>query len=180
LRQKDIGQFSAEELEQAKRIIHNLVWRIAGRPTRRKVRALKRDSYLDLRRTVRNSLDIGGEIVTLEWRQRKIKPRPLVVICDISGSMERYSRWCLHFLYALTQGHQRVEVFVFGTRLTRLTPALRHRDVDMQSGTGRQCWIGLEDSHWSRSRLSSVNGTAGGTRSSADHDRRVGSRDRSR
>lgn len=130
LRHKDISQFSELELEQAKRIIHNLVWRISERPTRRKVRALKRDSYLDLRRTVRNSLDLGGEIVSLEWRQSKEKPRPLVVICDISGSMERYSRLFLHFLYALAQESQRVEVFVFGTRLTRLTPELRHKGVD--------------------------------------------------
>ena len=130
LRHKDISQFSEQELEQAKKIIHNLVWRISARPTRRKVRALKRDSYLDLRRTVRNSLDLGGEIVALEWQQRKDKPRPLVVICDISGSMERYSRLFLHFLYALAQSPQRVEVFVFGTRLTRLTPALRYKDID--------------------------------------------------
>ena len=130
LRHKDISQFSELELEQAKKIIHNLVWHISKRPTRRKVRALKRDSYLDLRRTVRNSLDLGGEIVSLEWRQRKEKPRPLVVICDISGSMERYSRLFLHFLYALAQESQRVEVFVFGTRLTRLTPELRHKGVD--------------------------------------------------
>jgi hypothetical protein len=130
LRHKDISQFSEPELEQAKRIIHNLVWRISEHPTRRKVRALKRDSYLDLRRTVRNSLDLGGEIVSLEWQQRKEKPRPLVVICDISGSMERYSRLFLHFLYALAQESQRVEVFVFGTRLTRLTPELRRKDVD--------------------------------------------------
>ena len=130
LRHKDISQFSELELEQAKRIIHNLIWRISTRPSRRKVRALKRDSYLDLRRTVRNSLDLGGEIVALEWRQRKEKPRPLVVICDISGSMERYSRLFLHFLYALAQESQRVEVFVFGTRLTRLTPELRHKGVD--------------------------------------------------
>lgn len=130
LRHKDISHFSEQELEQAKKIIHNLVWRIPERPTRRKVRALKRDSYLDLRRTVRNSLDLGGEIVALEWQQRKDKPRSLVVICDISGSMERYSRLFLHFLYALTQSPQRVEVFVFGTRLTRLTPVLRYKDVD--------------------------------------------------
>ena len=130
LRHKDISQFSEQELEQAKKIIHNLVWRISERPTRRKVRAVKRDSYLDLRRTVRNSLDLGGEIIALEWQQRKDKPRPLVVICDISGSMERYSRLFLHFLYALAQRPQRVEVFVFGTRLTRLTPALRYKDID--------------------------------------------------
>lgn len=130
LRHKDISQFSEEELAQAQKIIHHLVWRFSEHPTRRKVRALKRGSYLDLRRTVRNSLDLGGEIVALEWQQRKHKPRPLVVLCDISGSMERYTRLFLHFLYALAQGPQRVEVFVFGTRLTRLTPALRHKDID--------------------------------------------------
>lgn len=130
LRHKDISQFSQQELDQARHIIRSLVWRISDRPTRRRVRALKRDIYLDLRRTVRNSLDLGGEIVALEWQQRKNKPRPLVVVCDISGSMERYSRLFLHFLYALAQRPQRVEVFVFGTRLTRLTPALRHKDID--------------------------------------------------
>lgn len=130
LRHKDISQFNEDELEQAKKIIHHLAWHFSERPTRRKVRALKRDSFLDLRRTVRNSLNLGGEILALEWHQRKNKPRPLVVLCDISGSMERYSRLFLHFLYALAQGPQRVEVFVFGTRLTRLTPALRHKDID--------------------------------------------------
>jgi hypothetical protein len=145
LRQKDISQFSEDELEQAKRIIRKLVWRMSERLTRRKVRALKRDSYLDLRRTVRNSLDLGGEIVALEWQQRKDKPRPLVVICDISGSMERYSRLFLHFLYALAQESQRVEVFVFGTRLTRLTPALHHKDIDQavrRTSQAVQDWSG--------------------------------------
>ena len=71
-----------------------------------------------------------GEILQLAWNCRIHKPRPMVVLCDISGSMERYSRLFLHFMYALVQGNKHIETFVFGTRLTRLTPALRYKDVD--------------------------------------------------
>lgn len=72
----------------------------------------------------------GGEIIHLRWRRRNTKPRPLVVICDISGSMDAYSRLFLHFIHSLSQDVHHVEAFAFGTRLTRLTPALRHNDVD--------------------------------------------------
>ncbi len=127
---KDFADFTEEEFETAKRIIQNLVWRLDQRLTRRKVRAVKRGSYLDLRRAVRSNMKYNGEIVRLAWRQRKSKPRPLVVICDISGSMDRYSRLFLHFVYALAQETRQIEAFVFGTRLTYITPALRHSDVD--------------------------------------------------
>jgi uncharacterized protein with von Willebrand factor type A (vWA) domain len=127
---KDFAEFSQEELEAAKDVIHNLVWQLDQRLTRRQVRAAKRTSHLDLGRAVRNNMKYRGELLKLAWRRRKPKPRPLVVICDISGSMERYSRLFLHFLYALVQGTRQVEVFVFGTRLTYITPALRHSDVD--------------------------------------------------
>jgi uncharacterized protein with von Willebrand factor type A (vWA) domain len=76
-------------------------------------------------------LRFGGEILLWERRQRKVKPRPLVIIADISGSMERYTRLLLHFIYSLSEGlHQKVEAFVFSTRLTRITRQLRERDVD--------------------------------------------------
>jgi hypothetical protein len=127
---KDFARFTEEELEAARRFIHSLVWRLDERLTRRLVRASKQAHAIDLRRAIRRSLAQGGEIVTLPWQRRKPKPRPLVVICDISGSMERYSRMFLHFMYALVQDVGRVEAFVFGTRLTRITPALRTRDVD--------------------------------------------------
>jgi uncharacterized protein with von Willebrand factor type A (vWA) domain len=130
LHRKDFADFDEEELEAARRFIHALVWRLDTRLTRRQVRAVKRDAYLDVRRSIRGSMRHGGEIVRLAWRQRKLKPRPLVVLCDISGSMERYSRLFLHFLYALVQEGRHVEAFVFATRLTRITPALRHGDVD--------------------------------------------------
>jgi hypothetical protein len=127
---QDIAGFSEEELETAKRFIRSLVWQLDERLTRRQVRAAKRADSLDLRRALRRNMKYSGEILKLAWRRRKSKPRPLVVICDISGSMERYSRLFLHFIYALVQETHQVETFVFGTRLTRVTPALRHDDVD--------------------------------------------------
>lgn len=130
LRRKRFEDFSEEEFETARRVIRSLVWQLDERLTRRQVRAPKRAATPDLPRAIRESMKQGGEIVRLPWRRRKTRPRPLVVICDVSGSMERYSRLFLHFMYALVQEGRRVEAFVFGTRLTRITPALRHRDVD--------------------------------------------------
>jgi hypothetical protein len=130
LRSKTFEEFSDEELALAKAFIHSLRWNLPPRPTRRQQRALKRAQTIDLPRTVRRSMPYGGEIMKLYWQKRKRKPRPLVVICDISGSMDRYSRLFLHFLHTMGFVMGRVEVFVFGTRLTRITGALRHRDVD--------------------------------------------------
>ncbi len=131
LYQKDFADFTEEEIEAARHLIQRLVWRLDLRQTRRKVRAAKRASYLDLRRSVRANMKYSGEVLKLAWRRRKVKPRPLVVICDISGSMESYSRLFLHFLYALTQETWEIEAFVFGTRLTYITPALRHNSVNV-------------------------------------------------
>jgi uncharacterized protein with von Willebrand factor type A (vWA) domain len=128
---KDFADFTEQEIEAAKRLIQRLAWRLDLRLTRRKVRAAKRASYLDLRRSVRANMKYSGEVLKLAWRRRKVKPRPLVVICDISGSMESYSRLFLHFLYTLTQETRGIEAFVFGTRLTYITPALRHNSVDL-------------------------------------------------
>ena len=130
LHRKDFAAYTEAELQAAKRFIDSLAWRLGEHLTRRQERAAKRADYLDLPRTIQGSLNYGGEIIELSWRRRKRKPRPLTVICDISGSMDRYSRLFLHFIYALAAGSQRVEAFVFGTRLTRITLALRHRDVD--------------------------------------------------
>ena len=145
LRCKDFAEFTTEEFETAKRLIRNLDWRLDWKRTRRKVRASKRSSYLDFRRAMRDNMVHDGEILQLAWNCRKRKPRPLVVICDISGSMERYSRLFLHFMYALVQENKGIEAFVFGTRLTRLTPALRYKDVDTaldKVSEGVQDWSG--------------------------------------
>jgi uncharacterized protein len=130
LRHKHFDVYTDEEKELVRQALQRLVWDIQARQTRRKRRAAKRARYLDLRASIRANVGNGGEIVTLRWRRRKLKPRPLVLICDISGSMEAYSRLFLQFMHALSHNGRTVESFAFGTRLTRLTPALRHRDVD--------------------------------------------------
>lgn len=134
LYQKDFSDFSENDLREAKAYIKKLVWKLEQKRTRRKIRAVKQTCYPDFRRSIRNNLSNGGEIIELEWRRRKLKPRPLTVICDISGSMERYSQLFLYFLYALVQRSRNIETFVFGTRLTRLTQVLRKKDIDSVLG----------------------------------------------
>lgn len=133
LRQKDFSELSAEELEEVKRLIREMGWDLEQRRTRRKIRSAH-GKYLDMRRTFRRNLRFGGEPLRLAWRRRKQKRRPLVVICDISGSMERYSRILLRFVYAISNGLEDVEAFVFSTRLTRITHHVRHQDIDTALG----------------------------------------------
>jgi uncharacterized protein with von Willebrand factor type A (vWA) domain len=130
LRNKDFGEMSWEEIQEAKLAIANLRWNLGERRTRRNRPSSK--GRINLRRIVRDNLRHGGEPIKLARRQRVYRPRPLVVLCDISGSMERYSRMLLHFVHALTHGLKdtNVEAFVFGTRLTRITRHLRYKDVD--------------------------------------------------
>lgn len=129
LKQKDFAQFTPEEVEQAKLLMQRITWKIGQRRSRRTARASK-GRYLDLRRSLRANMKYGGEPVELARRRQKTKPRQLVLICDISGSMDRYSRLLLQFLHTVENGLNRVEVFVFGTRLTRVTRQLRVRDID--------------------------------------------------
>lgn len=129
LRQKDFADFTAEEIAAAREAIQRMQWPIAPKRMRRRS-PREKGRKLDLRRTIRQSLRHHGEIMRLQHRGRMRKPRPIVVLCDISGSMEAYSRMLLHFMQAITSGMRRVESFVFGTRLTRITRHLRRRDVD--------------------------------------------------
>src|SRR4029077_17819516 len=99
-----------------------------ARRTRRWVRG--RGARIDLRRAIADSLRSGGDVVKLPRQKRRVRPRPLVLLCDISGSMERYSRMLLHFAHAVTQRHQRVETFLFSTSLTRVTRQLRAAGPD--------------------------------------------------
>jgi len=96
----------------------------------RRSEAARGGPLLDLRRVARRNLRYGGEVLVLPRRRRKRRPRPLALICDISGSMDRYTRLLLRFLHATTQGLEGVETYVFGTRLTRITHQLRTRDPD--------------------------------------------------
>jgi uncharacterized protein with von Willebrand factor type A (vWA) domain len=129
LRAKDFAKLSEDELHSVTALIRTIEWRPDLCRTRRKRRAAH-GAHLDLRRALRYGLRYGGETIELAWQRPKLKRRPLVVLCDISGSMELYSRILLQFLYALTNGLDHVEAFVFGTRLTHLTRQLRQADVD--------------------------------------------------
>ncbi len=129
LRKKDFAEFSSEEVIEAKRIISEMDWSLAQKRIRRRVPNNK-GRFLDLRRSMRKSMRQHGEMVKLNWQGRANKPRDIAILCDISGSMERYSRMLLHFMHAFTSGMRRVETFVFGTRLTRITRYLRHSDID--------------------------------------------------
>ena len=129
LRHKDFAQMSAEESDAVKELMSHLRWKISERRTRR--RRPGKGEMLDLRRTLRSSLRAGGEIFSWSYREPKLKPRPLVIIADISGSMERYTRVLLHFIYGMKSAlAQPVEAFVFSTRLTRITRPLQIRDLD--------------------------------------------------
>ena len=129
LRHKDFGAATPEELIQIRRLIVALRWEIAQKRARR-LRPTGRPGRLDMRRIVRSTLREGGEPARLFWRRPKIKPRPLVLLCDISGSMELYSRVLITFAHALQRGLRDVESFAFGTRLTRITRLLRDRHID--------------------------------------------------
>ena len=130
LRKKDFAEYSHDELRLAQDLMHQL--RLAG-PTRRSLRtrrAMNHQHLPDLRRTVRASLRTGGEPIRRYWREPDEKMRRLVLLLDISGSMEPYSRAFLRFVHAAVVGRRRVEAFTFGTRLTRLTKELSARDPD--------------------------------------------------
>lgn len=129
LRKKDFGQYTPEEMAMARRMMARIDWQLGKRKTRRMERAHKGDS-IDQRAMLRMGLKQGGIPLELRYRRRKEKMRPLVLICDISGSMDRYARTLLQFVHTLETGLENVEVFVFGTRLTRITRELRKRDVD--------------------------------------------------
>lgn len=130
LRNKDFAEYSNDELRESQRLMHRL--RLAG-PPRRSMRfhtSRRHGGQHDLRRTVRASLANEGEPILRYWREPGERLRRLVVLLDISGSMEPYARALLRFMHAAVVGRQRVEAFAFGTRLTRITKELTNRDPD--------------------------------------------------
>jgi len=129
LQQTDFDKMTNAELQEAKRAIAQLRLPIMEVPTRR----FRRDEHgrlVDMRATLRASLRHHGTI-PLRLKSSKRRHPPLVVLCDISGSMSRYSRLALHFVHAVTNDRDRVHTFLFGTRLSNITRHLRHRDVDV-------------------------------------------------
>ncbi|MGI9190355.1 MAG: vWA domain-containing protein [Longimicrobiaceae bacterium] len=128
-RHKDFEGMTADEMRRARQLVARLDLHLANLPVRR-FRPDARGPRVDLRRTLRASLRGGGGVIPLARRRRVEKPPALVALCDISGSMTPYARVILHFLHALTASRRSVHTFVFGTRLSNATHALRHRDPD--------------------------------------------------
>jgi uncharacterized protein with von Willebrand factor type A (vWA) domain len=130
LQEMDFEKMSNEEAAQAKAAIAAMRLPILEVPTRR----FRRDDTgrrADLRASMRAALRSGGDTIPLRWKSPRRRHPPLVVLCDISGSMSRYSRMLLHFMHAITNDRDRVHTFVFGTRLTNISRLLRHKDVDV-------------------------------------------------
>jgi len=130
LSRMDFDTMSAAELVEAKKMLAELRLPLPLIRTRRR-RISPQGKSINLRATLRESLREGGDIIPLVRAAPTELHPPLVVLCDISGSMNPYSRMFLHFLHAITNDRDRVAVFVFGTRLTNITRQLRHRDVDV-------------------------------------------------
>ncbi len=157
----DFEKMSAEEVELAKRAISAMRLPIVELPTRR-FRPSSKGRRADLRATMRAALRSGTDTIQLKWKTRQRRHPPLVVLCDISGSMSRYSRMLLHFLHAITNDRDRVHSILFGTRLTNVTRYLRHKDVDValeqiashvvdwSGGTRIGACLHEFNSHWSR------------------------------
>jgi hypothetical protein len=164
LQKKDFAQMTAEEVEEAKRALKSMVMPM----DRIRLRRLKSASRgrIDPRQTMRASMRAGGEIIDMKYRKPAEKRPPLVVLCDISGSMSQYSRLLLHFLHGITAERRDVHTFLFGTRLTNVTRQLRMKDPDEAldaCSDGVEDWSGgtriasaLHDfnRHWSRRVLS--------------------------
>ena len=127
LRHKDFEQMTWQETEQVRRLLEQAPWRVAERRTRR-LRPSRAGS-IDLRRSARHAIRSSGELMRLFRRRPRVRRRPLVLICDVSGSMERYSRLLMIFAHAIAR-REDLEAFVFSTRLTRITRLLRYRDLD--------------------------------------------------
>ncbi len=147
LRDKDFAAYTHAEFAQARRMMADL--RLAGelRRSRRWRRAARAGARPDLRRTVRSALASGGEPIRRAWREPAERPRRVVLLCDVSGSMEPYARGLLRFVHAAVvgRGAGRVEAFAIGTRLTRLTRELAWRDPDQALARASQAvadWSG--------------------------------------
>jgi uncharacterized protein with von Willebrand factor type A (vWA) domain len=164
LQQMDFEAMSADEIAEARQIISRMRLPIMEVPIRRR-RPDPRGQMVDMRASLRAALR-SSDSIPLKKRSPRRRHPPLVVLCDISGSMSRYSRMFLHFMHAITNDRDRVYTFVFGTRLTNITRYLRQKDVDIalsQIAEAVQDWSGgtrigacLKDfnTNWSRRVMS--------------------------
>jgi uncharacterized protein with von Willebrand factor type A (vWA) domain len=129
LQKKDFAQMSAAEIAAAKAAIQRFSLSLDEVKTRR-VRPNRHGRFIDLRRTLRASLKAGGAVIDLKYLGQRRQPPPIMALIDISGSMSQYTRLFLHFLHAVTDARKRVATFLFGTRLTNVTRALKAKDPD--------------------------------------------------
>jgi uncharacterized protein len=129
LQKKDFAQMSAAEIAQAKDAIKRLVLSLDEVRTRR-LAPHRRGHIIDMRRTLRASMKAGGALIDLKYLGQRTKQPPIVALLDISGSMSQYTRLFLHFLHSVTDARKRVHSFLFGTRLTNITRALKAKDPD--------------------------------------------------
>jgi uncharacterized protein with von Willebrand factor type A (vWA) domain len=129
LQTKDFAQMTAAEIAAAKEAISRLTLPLDEVRTRR-MAASRRGHLIDIRRTLRASMKAGGAVIDLKYLGPRVKEPPIVALLDISGSMSEYTRLFLHFLHAVTDARKRVSTFLFGTRLTNVTRAIRQRDPD--------------------------------------------------
>lgn len=129
LTEKDFATFQADEMEEVMKIIRLLSKKLAAQYNRRKTTA-HRPGIFDLRRTLRQNLRRGGEIIKLEYVKPKKQRLKIVMLCDVSKSMDLYTNFLLQFMYGMQNTAHRLETFVFSTRLERITDQLRNRDFD--------------------------------------------------
>jgi uncharacterized protein len=129
LQRKDFAQMSAAEIAAAKDAIKRMVLSLDEVKTRRQAPD-RHGRIVDMRRTLRSSLKAGGAVIDLKYLGPRVKSPPIVALLDISGSMSQYTRLFLHFLHAVTDARKRVHTFLFGTRLTNVTRAIKAKDPD--------------------------------------------------
>ena len=129
LQKKDFAQMTVAELARAKEAIARLTLPLDEVRTRRLI-PHRHGHLIDIRRTLRASMKAGGAVIDLKYLGPRVKEPPIVALLDISGSMSEYTRLFLHFLHAVTDARKRVTTFLFGTRLTNVTRAIRQRDPD--------------------------------------------------
>ena len=129
LRSKRFDAYTADELEEAKKFISQWKWEFGERKLRR-LHVGRTPHRLNIRGTIRKNIFPTQDFIELQWKERKTKVRPLVVLTDISGSMDHYTRILLHFIFTIHSVNKHIEAFTFGTRLTRITHYLRQKDVN--------------------------------------------------
>ena len=144
LGEKDFEEMSAAEIKLAISAIRRMRLPINSVKTRR-FKISKNGARIDMRRSMRDNFRSGADFISLVKRERRVRRPPLVVICDISGSMERYSRMLLHFMHSVTNDRDRVHTFLFGTSLTNITRYLLYKDIDealKRVGAATSDWSG--------------------------------------